>query len=512
MQTLAGILHPKLTEALPHIAMPKRSADATSLSSPSKRKFLGGHSERGGNRAGGPGTGQWTAAAASAAAKALVVVLSQREDLQHGVKLFYHVLTDAAIKQIWESAVADDATAASAQLARSIFEHWREQCRGSTGQWLRLCRVQKKLKAAFDQLQSRARTHGVMGGFFVAHTDDGVPVPATALGITAVAADTERRPCEGGRIMRGLALWDWSAFDGVAFVNFERAAGRLRSEYPEVEGAPSPDLVERLVCRDHLRTALASPGDHYLVLRARPEGGMPDVVFMAVGDSATAGGVPSTSPLRDALLDPTVATPVQAVTALGEAVQGDVFGAILDTLVSQGAIPEGECTWATAFSGIDVPAAVAHARFGHQFRYAFGSEPVPHRRRALLRAWGEQGLTESRLYTDARDPAARREAPVDVFVITPVCQPFSKRNHARDAREQARALADTYAALDYARLARPKVVIVENVEAAELREHMDMMLLAIPGYAWRRATIDPREVGGFAARLRSFWVGVRAVA
>ena len=33
------------------------------------------------------------------------------------------------------------------------------------------------------------------------------------------------------------------------------------------------------------------------------------------------------------------------------------------------------------------------------------------------------------MYRDARDPGARGEATVDVYVITPICQPFSTRNH-----------------------------------------------------------------------------------
>ena len=77
-------------------------------------------------------------------------------------------------------------------------------------------------------------------------------------------------------------------------------------------------------------------------------------------------------------------------------------------------------------------------------------------------------------------------------------------------KHQARALADVHAALDYVRFARPAVVIVENVEHAELHAHMDMMLLGIAGYAWRSVVVDPRDVGGFAARRRRYWVGVRA--
>jgi hypothetical protein len=268
------------------------------------------------------------------------------------------------------------------------------------------------------------------------------------------------------------------------------------------------------VHRAELPTALASPSDHYLVLYEAAGGGTPDVVFMAVADAATAGGVPDPSPLRGALGQHACITPTQAVAALGEAVHGNCVGAILDRLADEGAVPTGgEWSYGSAFSGVDVAASAVAARAaasGLAFRYAFASEREPPRRRVLLRAWGPAGLTEPRLYGDARDPAARREERVHTFVITPVCQPFSPRNRARSAEKQARALADVHAALDYVRFARPAVVIVENVEHAELHAHMDMMLLGIAGYAWRSVVVDPRDVGGFAARRRRYWVGVRA--
>ena len=357
----------------------------------------------------------------------------------------------------------------------------------------------------------RARVHGTMGRIFLAHPDGDSPTPAEALGIgtTPNPQRPERRPKATGRIMRALAKWDWSRFEGIAFLVFERAESRLRHEFGHTHGSPSPDIVERLLHREDLPTALQNPSDHYLVIREVPDAAMPDVAFMAVDDAATAGGIPPNSPLRDALCDASVITPVQAVTALGEATHGQAVDAVIGVLQREGSLPAHDLAYATAFTGADVTATIVHHRTGGRWNYQFASEPKPCRRRVLLRAWSHRGLTAERLHEDACGEAARREKTVDLYVITPACQPFSRRNHSRKLHDQARALANTHAALDYVRLAQPRTVMVENVDVPELRGHMDMLLLGIPGYQWRRAIIDPREVGGFAARQRCYWVGVR---
>ena len=181
---------------------------------------------------------------------------------------------------------------------------------------------------------------------------------------------------------------------------------------------------------------------------------------MTVPDAATAGGVPAESPLRDALTDAAAASPVQAVTALGEAVHGAALEAIIGRLREENRWPRGPVTYGSAYSGVDVAAAIVHRAAADGFEYAFASEPAGCRRRVLTRAWGAYGLSEDRLYADAGSHAARNEVRVDVYVITPTCQAFSRRNHDRQQETQGRALAGVYAALAYVRHAGPGVVVL----------------------------------------------------
>lgn len=264
------------------------------------------------------------------------------------------------------------------------------------------------------------------------------------------------------------------------------------------------------VCRDKLPTALASPSDHYLVIRERPGAGMPFVAFMSVRDAALAGGVPDDSFLMDSLAaGPPTITAVQAVSALGEACHGAVVRAIVDCLEREGSWPTTDApTYASAYTGADVVAAIVEENEAGLWTYAFASEPMKCRRRVLLHAWERRGLSEERVYSSATAPEARAEQRVDVYAITPTCQEFSQRNHNRTPEAQARALASVDAALDYVRNASPRIVLVENVDSPDLRGHMDLMLLRLGRYVWRRAVIDPRDVGWYTARTRCYWVGV----
>ena len=425
-----------------------------------------------------------------------------------GPGLIYHIITDAAVANVFYQSLDADARPPEAKLVREILQCWRGRCFTPSGQQLRLNKARSRLQSRWDNMVHRAKTHGTMGRFYVERADGTAVAPTDALRLNAPPPEARQVP-PGGRVMTALAKWDWSQFEGVAFLVFERAEARLRTEYPRLEGRPGPELVERLVHREELPTALASNADHYIVLRASEDGGMPSVEFMSVDDAATSGGVPTTSPLRDALNDATTITKVQAVCALGEAVHGEAMRAIITRLQEEGAWPAGHVTVGTAYSGIDVAASAVHAATQGEWSYAFASEPLECRRRVLAKTWAAHGLTDARIHTDAGAPEARRESTVDVYVTTPTCQPFSKRNHARNPEGQARALAHASATLDYVRHASPRIVIMENVDAPELRGHMDMLLLGIAGYTWRSAVIDPRDVGWFAARTRRYWVGVR---
>ena len=104
---------------------------------------------------------------------------------------------------------------------------------------------------------------------------------------------------------------------------FERAAARLRDEFGS---DPSPAVVERLVHRTHLPTALANPSDHYLLIRGDGTGRAPAVTFMAMEAAARSVGIPAGSPLLAALQDRSNITDIQAVSAAGEAARSSSLG------------------------------------------------------------------------------------------------------------------------------------------------------------------------------------------
>ena len=77
---------------------------------------------------------EWTALAASVSLRACIVVLSQRDDLFHGPKLFYHILTDVALGAMWRAALSGIARPPEIALAQKVLAYWRARCTGPTGQ------------------------------------------------------------------------------------------------------------------------------------------------------------------------------------------------------------------------------------------------------------------------------------------------------------------------------------------------------------------------------------------
>ena len=97
-----------------------------------------------------------------------------------------------------------------------------------------------------------------------------------------------------------------------------------------------------------------------------------------------------------------------------------------------------------------------------------------------------------------------------MHALTGSCCPFSPRRHDPHAVEQAFALRDIYMALDRVRLARPKVVLIENVAHPEVVDPISEVVTRIAGYHWRGAILEPSVHAGFpVARKRFYWIGVR---
>ena len=67
-----------------------------------------------------------------------------------------------------------------------------------------------------------------------------------------------------------------------------------------------------------------------------------------------------------------------------------------------------------------------------------------------------------------------------------------------------------YDSLEYVRRARPKAVVIENVNEDSIVGPLTEMLSMMGGYRLRHGMLDPRKVAkARVARERHFWVMVR---
>jgi site-specific DNA-cytosine methylase len=163
--------------------------------------------------------------------------------------------------------------------------------------------------------------------------------------------------------------------------------------------------------------------------------------------------------------------------------------------------------YASACSGIDTVAAGMHALSPHGWRYAFASERDTDSAKVLADAWASHGLTPDTVFKDAMSLAATLHAPrVDIWVITPPCRAYSRRNHSRNAGSQLDAESELDAMLAYARVHSPGAIIVENVDEPEARSGINAALLSVPGYKWVTFRSRASEYGPMA-RDRRLWVG-----
>ena len=146
-------------------------------------------------------------------------------------------------------------------------------------------------------------------------------------------------------------------------------------------------------------------------------------------------------------------SPTFAVRLLGAAVHVAVADRVVRGLAERGLLSQ-HVTYASAFSGIDTfAAAVARARPG-AWRYAHASERDRPTRAVLQRAYSPGAV-----FVDAMDPAAASAEPVDLYVVTPPCGDFSRRNAQRSADGIAQAAVRLDGALGFVRAGRARVLL-----------------------------------------------------
>ena len=313
------------------------------------------------------------------------------------------------------------------------------------------------------------------------------------------------------RTAEGLDKWPLGWLNEVGVVCYERAAGRIRRERPGSDGVPDGEFVKGLVKTKELATAVANPADHYVVIE--PGGAMR---YMRTSEVARAFMIPVNSALTSVLLGQRLAekgakalSAVQAVSCLGRCIHTGVARRIVHMLKSRGALP-AEPTYGSAFSGIDTFAAAVEAEFDGKFEYVFASEKERRPRDALRCAWGRYGLTAETCFRDACGADATTAPTVDLWVCSPTCESYSKRNHDRQVEVQNLSLGKVWKSLQYVVNMRPRVVVMENVAEVGATGPMSGLISRLEGYAIYGGMLDPRSTAHAPiARERYFWVMLR---
>ena len=315
------------------------------------------------------------------------------------------------------------------------------------------------------------------------------------------------------RILGGLVTWplDWLETHGV--VCYERAYGRIVRERPEADGMPDAEFTRGLVKTSYLPTAVANTADHYTVI----DPGGAAVRFMRTSEVARAFMIPAESALTPVLLGQArlgergakALTAPQAVSCLGRCVHTGVARQLVALLRGRGSLP-ARPRYGSAFSGVDTFAAAVEAEYAREFDYVFASEKERRPRDALRRAWGRYGLTAEHTYDDACGPEATTAPEVDLWVCTPTCESYSKRNHNRTVKAQNLSLGKVWKSLQYVVNRRPAVVVIENVTEVGATGPMSGLLARLEGYAVEAGELDPRTTAHAPiARERYFWVLTR---
>ena len=201
-------------------------------------------------------------------------------------------------------------------------------------------------------------------------------------------------------------------------------------------------------------------------------------------------------------------TPAQAVSACGRACNVFAVARIIRHLHEAVPFPQS-FTYGSAFSGIDtILDGVERALPGRVSDYVFASEQNPKTVSALVAAKGAYGLTRERVRPGATASEATNAPPVHMFALTASCGPHSSRNHSKTGSSFTANVREISAALEYVRLRRPPLVLIENVDDRDLAGAMEPILRAIPGYEWASQVVDPLVHAAVPVRReRRFWLG-----
>jgi hypothetical protein len=236
------------------------------LSNPTHASFMGGYGARAHARKDGhAGTylPRWTSCAAKSAEDAIEMV-GIKYSLQGASAMMLIVVAPEAWKEYMEALLLTSHKAAR-ELAASQMGHFHRVALELGGTHMGTA-AGRKMRLLYDGLRRHTKGTSTMQPLVLPPPIRSATVPA--LMEAAGHRGKGSRPLEpGGRVEAGLPKWDWSLFTGIAYVCYERSHGRRVSDSPGELFAPRPAIVERLILRECLPTAIVSAGDHYVVIR-----------------------------------------------------------------------------------------------------------------------------------------------------------------------------------------------------------------------------------------------------
>ena len=291
-----------------------------------------------------------------------------------------------------------------------------------------------------------------------------------------------RPPSPSSRTARHLAAWQLSS-TSPAVICFERALGRLVLDRRPVLAPLSATISTSLLHRVSLPTALASSADHYLLLSSSPPR------YFTTTEYCRAFSIPPSSSHWSCLTATRLLTARLAASAFGRCVHPLSIARVFHALDLSSHLPPGPLRVCSAFSGLGLgELALGLCLPGRSLHSVGASESDPSLRAFLLAALAPLGLSSSSLFSDARH--ATHAPYADIFISTPPCNAYSPRNHSRSLAALLAALSLFSTSLDYVRLRRPRLVIVENVTDASAVEGITGILMELADYHWVGGPVD----------------------
>ena len=323
-------------------------------------------------------------------------------------------------------------------------------------------------------------------------------------------------PSSGEGPLEKARAWGLSRTSCQGVIVFSRARDTVASWQKRSPGnaalLPPVPIIDSIVHQSSLPAAIGSKGDHYFLWTNSQQR------YLSVKEVARSLGVRDGSPLLCALCQIDEIVPASAVECCGNAIHSGVARLILRRLWEEGTLNPSAgqpIRYASGCSSIDFFAEAVTDMWPGAWHYCHASESKRLRRLVLEHAW-----MPDEIFADATDPDGRiaAQSEVDLYVLSPNCQPFSKRNKKRN---DGGAL-DVFAggATDVAAVVAPvvgnyraRVVVVENVATPEAIDIVGSVLRRYDRYVWREQTIDAKIHAGYpVARERHFWVGVLSTA